>query len=141
MTGDHFLAVAGKLAAMSGGDAAMVRTSISRSYYGAFHLVLAFLHELQVPNIGREHNLDVQLYESGHSTARQVSRLLQGLYEDRRKADYRLDLPEADDIERARNCVAQAHQVRSLLDECRVEPARTQIQKNLVAWKVKTRRL
>ena len=38
-----FIAAAGKLAAIAQGDEALLRSAVSRAYYGAFHLTLELL--------------------------------------------------------------------------------------------------
>jgi hypothetical protein len=61
MTGDDFLALAGKLLANSPNPSeAVCRTAISRAYYGAFHLGRAFLKELGV-KFGRDHGRYCQI--------------------------------------------------------------------------------
>ena len=47
MTGDDFINLAGKLATSP--DEASLRTAVSRAYYGAFHLALAFFDDILGP--------------------------------------------------------------------------------------------
>ena len=45
MTGDDFIHLAGKLATSV--DEAALRSAVSRAYYGAFHLALQFLEDIE----------------------------------------------------------------------------------------------
>jgi uncharacterized protein (UPF0332 family) len=140
MTGDDFLAIAGRLALLSGANTIQVRTSINRSYYGAFHLVNALLDELGIERPEKEHNLNRYLYESGEQAAKQASRLLASLYEYRRKADYDLGATDVDQIDRAKLCLEQARTIQSLLALCRQEPSRSLMVRGIRAWEAKTKR-
>lgn len=120
----NFISLAGTLATQS--DAARMRTSISRAYYGAFHLTLEFLASLEV-TCGKEHDLHKPLLASGHTLARTAGVLLSELYDFRRRADYRLADSEVELQTRAMFCCERARQIESLLLQCRNEPARSEI--------------
>ena len=47
MTGDDFIILAGRLATSA--DEASLRSAVSRAYYGAFHLALRFLEDIERP--------------------------------------------------------------------------------------------
>jgi hypothetical protein len=120
----EFLSLAGTLAVQT--EASRLRTSISRAYYGAFHLTLEFLAGIEVPG-GRDHDLHKPLLASGHQQARVAGVLISGLYDFRRRADYHLTDSEVELQSTARSCCEHARQIESLLQECAVEPARSEI--------------
>ena len=47
MTGNEFIILAGKLATSA--DEASLRSAVSRAYYGAFHLAIQFLNDIERP--------------------------------------------------------------------------------------------
>lgn len=73
MDGNAFIALAGRLAALSTADEATYRTAVSRAYYGAFHLARSLLVEMGFKPVGTANvHAFVQqyLYGSGHADAR-----------------------------------------------------------------------
>src|SRR5437762_1673450 len=93
MTGDDFISLAEKLLA-NPQDEAACRTAISRAYYGAFHLVRAFLIDLGVRLTDKkERHRDVWncLASSRIDIAKHIATKLAVLHENRVTADYRLD--------------------------------------------------
>lgn len=120
----EFVNLAGTLSVQT--DPARLRTSISRAYYGSFHLVLEFLQGLGIV-CGKRHDLHKLLLASGHSDARDVGILLSHLYEFRQKADYDLLNLRMESASDAQDCVVRARRIESLLQQCDQEPARSVI--------------
>ena len=132
MTGDDFINLAGKLATSA--DEASLRSAVSRAYYGTFHLASAFLEEIERP-VPRNTNAHVvvarKLQSAGQADASRAGSLLADLHSDRIKADYRLNDTRATTSAFARICVETAHEIRSALNACRAEPARSEIKSRL----------
>jgi hypothetical protein len=132
MTGDDFIKLAGELYARSAspGEAAC-RTIVGRAYYGAYHLTLAFLADLGLP-LTSDHKMPVRwLIGSGNQVAKKVGRLLEDLYESRRRADYKLDdlrvTREFQELRFVKTHIEMAADVKSLLATAAIEPARSEI--------------
>jgi uncharacterized protein (UPF0332 family) len=91
MIAEDFIALAAKLSASPG--EAERRTSISRSYYGAFHMALALMERCQI-QISQGDNPHKRLYQcldnSGHHELRLVADKLNTLRRIRNDADYDL---------------------------------------------------
>src|SRR5438128_1706525 len=133
MTGNDFLALADELLKNpSLPTEAVLRTVISRAYYGAFHLARAFLADAGLKH-GREHG-DVWrlLGSSGVIVAKQAATGLAVLHENRTIADYDLSSPKPKSQAFARDNVERAKYVQSLLDACRQEPLRSEIKNGIV---------
>jgi hypothetical protein len=130
MTPAEFIEFAGRLAAIGKGGEAAIRTIAGRAYYGAFHLALEFLADLRfvVPANANAHGIvRRQLSGSGNADAVHVAGLLGNLHSARIRADYRLADTQFASFSLARRFVEQADTVRSLLNSCRADPARTEI--------------
>lgn len=136
--GQAFIQLAGKLAATAAADEATGRSAVSRAYYGAFHLALAFLRELaiSVPANAYAHAA-VQRYliASGQSDVQQAGMSLASLHSDRIRADYRLDDPRFEDVRFAKLKVALAHEVRSALEKCLRDENKPLIKAGIVAYR------
>jgi uncharacterized protein (UPF0332 family) len=120
MTGNDFIAVAGRIAATYS-DAASCRTAISRAYYGAFHLGKSFLADIGItPPRNANTHVFVQhrLAGSGHLEAIKVASLLGDLHEDRLHADYNLDRKHIETVAHARASVERAMRIQTVLNEC-----------------------
>lgn len=88
MTGDDFLNLAIRLA--NSDLEADIRTSVSRSYYGAFHKALEFLArcDVQLPRSADAHEkLQWCLDQSADKTAKDAARKLDTLRAERNLAD------------------------------------------------------
>lgn len=132
----EFIALAGTLSVQP--ETARLRTSISRAYYGAFHLATAFLAGLDF-STGKDHDLHKPLLASKHPLAMEAGRLLSDLYEFRRRADYRLADSEVEQQSRAMHCVELARQIESLLQRCNTEPARSEIKAAIDGYQQQSR--
>jgi len=108
-----------------GNAEARYRSAVSRAYYGAFHLVVDFLHQVGRA-IDENHNGHEQAYRilfgTGISEAVEAARFLSVLRRDRIRADYRLSVPGFDEQNLAMERVELAETIRSLLDKCRQNP-------------------
>lgn len=133
MTGDDFIALAGLLVvrpdrppAGANPTPAVLRTAVSRAYYGAMHMTREYLSALGV-NVAKKHDLHVLLCNCDNHDAAEAGKRLNDLYSRRLKADYELGRSDVEQIAFARYTVEKAHQFRSYLDKCRIEPARSSI--------------
>ncbi len=139
MTGDDFIAVAGKIAATYS-DPASCRTAISRAYYGAFHLSKSFLADIgTLPPRNANVHVFIQhrLAGSGHATAAKVAALLGDLHEDRLHADYNLDKKQIETVIHARASVERAKRIQSALHECATTEARAAIKTGIEEYEKK----
>ena len=128
MTGDDFINLAGKLATST--DEASLRSAVNRAYYGAFHLALAFLEDIEraVPRNANAHvQVARKLQSAGQADAYLAGSLLGDLHTERIKADYRLDHKQIGTSAFARICVETASEIQAALTRCRAEPARSEI--------------
>jgi uncharacterized protein (UPF0332 family) len=120
------------------GSAADIRTSISRSYYAAFHVGAAALRTIGV-NIGRgaaAHGEVVHcLGNSGQSQLTLLAFVLSDLHTVRNRADYQLDKA---DVEQSAKAVAIATQAESFiqsLDQIFSGPDRESIRQAISTWR------
>lgn len=138
MTGHEFIALAGKLATASG--EATLRTAVSRAYYGAFHVVLAFLKELDCP-ITNDHKAPAWLLvESGNLNAEQAGQLLNDLQKARVWADYKLNDAQFVANDFVRDQVEAAHLVCSQLDKCNDVKVRAEMKAEIARLTAKRER-
>lgn len=83
MDGSEFVGLSGRIVSMGRAGA---RSAVSRAYYGAFHIAMRLLDELDraPPRSGKAHNLVPQMLESaGHPDGRAAGTLLSDLHSDR----------------------------------------------------------
>jgi hypothetical protein len=104
------------------------RTAVSRGYYAAFHSASEFMSGLgfSVPPSELAHKyLSFRLSNSGHPPLDAAGTDLDVLRADRNFADYvfQRDLSQAD----ARIQVQAAREIMEVIDDCAVEPIRTQV--------------
>lgn len=137
MTGDDLLALAGHLIANSafGIAKARYRSAVSRAYYGAFHLSVSMLEDVAEFHVLENHTGHDQvcrvLRGTGVSAAVAVANALNELRSIRNRADYKLKHAGFQSRPRAQEWVEEAWRVRSWLENCRDEPARSEIQQAL----------
>lgn len=115
ITGEHFIALAGKLVANPSANEATCRTAVSRAYYGAFHLTRSYLLSLGVRLTHSHGQLPHLLQEAGHARAREAGGYLSDLQSLRVKADYDLSSPAGAKLSTARWSVELAAGIRSIL--------------------------
>jgi uncharacterized protein (UPF0332 family) len=91
MNPEDFIAVAKVLAADA--TEAHRRSAVSRAYYGAFHVVLYFLHSLGVlfPKAASAHEKVAYCLQNADNAVLKAGRKLASLREMRNTADYRLE--------------------------------------------------
>jgi hypothetical protein len=132
MTGHDVLSLAKQLAA--GISEAEWRTSISRSYYGAFHVARTLLADLGfvIPADDKAHtHVYWRLNNCGHTVVRSAATDLYGLRRLRNRADY--DLHRAVDAPLAHNQATIASGIIQALDN--LTPAeRTQIRDTMIIY-------
>ena len=132
MTGEDILKLDGELFARNKSPSeALCRAIVGRSYYGAYHLALAFFEELGLPR-SSDHKIPSQwLAGSGEPSARKASRLFETLYAARRRADYDLNHPraiaESRDLAFVKDQIEAATDIKLLLEACRQEPRRSHV--------------
>lgn len=122
----EFLVLAEDL--MQGGSEAEWRTAVSRGYYAVFLVARALFVDLgfRVPRASRAHAyLWMRLSNTGVPQVDAAGAALNDLQGERNTADYdiRLTLAQAD----ALVLVQAARRVIQQLDDCRIEPLRTQV--------------
>jgi uncharacterized protein (UPF0332 family) len=130
MNAEEFIRLAGRLAASTADDPAAFRTSVSRAYYGVFHLARQLLDELGIrPSRSDNSHLYLQhfLHGSAQPNAMLAGALLGQMHSNRLRADYELDDKDVGRRDVARYSVEVAHQLISLINACRQEPIRTEI--------------
>jgi uncharacterized protein (UPF0332 family) len=95
------------------------RSSVSRAYYGAFHLALSLLDELgcQIPGNAGAHNLAPECLScSSNADAKNAARLLSDLHADRIKVDYRPNDARIETVKFAEAAVLRAETIRTSLE-------------------------
>jgi uncharacterized protein (UPF0332 family) len=127
MNGSDFIVLAGRLVAIHGGNAAALRTAVSRAYYGSFHLASDLLLACNASIPDKGHNLDRYLQASGFADAVAAGAILGDLHEWRVRADYRFDNQEVESQAVATSCVEDAQEVQSLLLKCHEPSAKAAI--------------
>jgi uncharacterized protein (UPF0332 family) len=134
---------AAPMTAVPGGEAADVRSAISRAYYAAFLVARSFLEELgySVTMLGRCHEVVAHaLRESGERELIRAASDLGTLGTDRRIADYELHKTSVEQNTRADEMLRFCKSVISRLDavrtRTRTDPARKQsIIASIDAWR------
>ena len=93
MKPEEFISFANRMAAMLGGkaDGAIIRSVVSRSYYGAFHMALDVLKELGCAPRDDNHGQVRRIFQySGNDDAVAAANTLRDMHGDRIEADYKL---------------------------------------------------
>ncbi|HUE72603.1 MAG TPA: hypothetical protein VMP01_17085 [Pirellulaceae bacterium] len=135
MTGDDFVTLAGRLFAGSlHPSEPLLRTVISRAYYGAFHICSAYFRELGLPIPSDHGEVWKRLSQSGHPIAVLVGRRVQSLHRARVAADYRLDAKDPARSGFAKAQIELAVEVQSLLYQCREKDAASAIRAGIDAY-------
>ena len=143
MTGNEILQLAAELYASNKPKSeALCRAIIGRAYYAGYHLALSLLTELGLPRTS-DHKLPARwLAESGVPQAARAGRMLDDLYQARRRADYELTHPaavrESRDLRFVKSQVELAADVKALLAACAVEPRKSQVRAGIQAFQLRT---
>lgn len=95
----------------------LLRSVISRAYYGSFHLAAEFIESL-THQTRAKHDAHIWLIDSAFVEAHEAGRRLEKLNSIRIKADYRLNDPEPELPTVARTCIELARDVQALLQVC-----------------------
>jgi hypothetical protein len=119
MHADEFIAFASSIAARNSANAVAYRSSVSRAYYGAYHLSVRFVEQWFYCKTDNQH-LWVQrhFYNCKHPVAHAVGVALGNLHESRKDADYELDDGNQDTQSAALACVGRADEIRKQLLLC-----------------------
>lgn len=136
MTGEDFITIAGNLVANPhlGDSEARFRSAVSRAYYGAFHLAVAFLAELG-KSVKENHEGHAEAYRALFNTqqtdAVDAARLLNDLRTMRNEADYKLHKSRYRSMANAKSDVEAAVEFCGCLSRCQAEPVRTHLRQAL----------
>ena len=136
MNAADYINFAAKLA-VTYSDAASCRSTISRAYYGAFHIVKSLLDQLgsRPPRNANAHVfLQHRLTNCGHAPAVEAGRLLGDLHMDRINADYNLVKRQVETIGYARLRVVAARRIQNLIESCDDDEARQQIKAGIAEY-------
>jgi hypothetical protein len=120
--GEAFLHLAIRLSA--GKSEAEWRTSVSRSYYGAFHIARTLVTNCGVvlPETAESHRkLSICLRQSGAAEAAHASARLDSLRDDRNAADYDFSDARFQSVMFAVSRLTIAREIVDALAKCRVE--------------------
>ena len=123
MTGRDFIACAEQF--VEGLTEAVLRSAVSRAYYGAFHEALALLHACGVwlPKTEQVHvKVGYCLRDCGDPDAAMAGQQLDVLRSRRRIADYDLDDNRFAASSAARREILRARQILETFDRCRTKP-------------------
>ena len=141
MKAQEFISLAGRLAAAKP-DAASCRTAISRANYGAYHAACELLTSVgtTVPRTENAH-IFVQhpLYNCGIEELRLAAAYLSDLHSDRLKADYQLANSEVEQVELAREGVANATRISAAVDTCQTPELLQQFKDGIAAYERRIR--
>jgi hypothetical protein len=118
MNAQDFLDFAGKTAHLHR-EPAGCRSTISRAYYGAFHLASEFMLELGISIDANHGHLQHDFRAGQHPDAIDIGAWLQELHSLRVKADYRLREPSVEMVAMGVQCVETAQELKRRLDSLR----------------------
>jgi uncharacterized protein (UPF0332 family) len=134
MRPDDFIAAAGKLAAIAQGNEALLRSAVSRAYYGVFHLTLELLGAASI-DLPRNASAHVRcrrlLAACGQPLANDIAEVLADLHADRIRADYRLTDNRYRAFARVQSSIERANDAAGWIAECTQEPIRSEIASEL----------
>jgi len=144
MTPIEFITYAARVAASPTSGTAGYRSSVSRAYYGAFHLARQLLEndlEIDCRAAGNEHALIQQFFlNCSVKKGVAVGMLLRNLHTSRKEADYMLETNHSETQVAAMLSVERATELARMLDEIKEGPLRALIQAGIVQYRSITRR-
>lgn len=122
ITGRDLIQLGSRFAVMQDGEPVW-RTSIGRSYYGAFHCARHFLFDvLRIPTLKGRHNPHIRVQDflraSKHLDAQIASNLLGSMSKSRNNADYDIRVDNYGEQKKAIHQHGLADRVVQLLDAC-----------------------
>jgi hypothetical protein len=135
MKPEEFISFAGQIAARMADepDCAAIRTVASRSYYGAFHMALDVLRELQCAPLGDSHgNVRDMLSATGNDAAIDAASALRDMHGARIKADYRLSDTRIETSKFAMLSVETANDFMSQLNDLKHACANSAVKQQIV---------
>jgi uncharacterized protein (UPF0332 family) len=141
VTGEEFVTLAAKLA---DGAAAERRTSISRSYYGAFHAAMGLLADagVHLPASPEAHRkVRFCLLECGELAATEAGAKLESLRRQRNLADYDLEHLQCEARQNALVQLRVAQEILGSLETCRSESAWQRVRTRIRAYATEVLRL
>ncbi|HVX09697.1 MAG TPA: hypothetical protein VHC22_00710 [Pirellulales bacterium] len=140
MTGDRFIDFARKLLVQYKNDPAGVRSTVSRLYYGAYHIGISLLTELGWPPVANENghqHAQRAFQNSGEQNAIEFGDLLVQLHERRKQADYKLHDERYESSRFGEEAVVRLDQALRAFQKCCNEPARTNIKAGISSYREK----
>lgn len=143
MIPDAFIQLAEHLSKESPAAAACYRTATSRAYYGAYLTVRALIRDefgisCRIDSQSSDHQSLAQLLANSQVTQTvQIGYRLSNLHDSRKLADYDMNYVDVEDAQASADAVQRAKYILSLLDQCRLEPTRSQ----LIAGSIQYRKL
>jgi uncharacterized protein (UPF0332 family) len=137
MDGGAFIDFASRLAASASAGPAGYRSSISRAYYGAFHLARSLLLQFGFHSVGgNEHQwVHRHFFHCKMAAAVEVGRMLMNLHESRKEADYDLDEPKVETSSHAVACVERADAIRDRVEICARSENVDQVRSEMVEYR------
>lgn len=140
MSGEDFIDFARKMIVMHRNSPVGMRSVVSRSYYGVFHIARVYLEELGFHTSRDESShrfLLVHLANAGEDNATDAASLLGDLHERRKRADYDLGDERCATEGFAAEAIARADRAARLFEICRQEPARTDVRDGILSYRSK----
>jgi uncharacterized protein (UPF0332 family) len=137
----EFISFAANLAIRKGLNAASYRSATSRAYYGAYHFARQILVSIghEPGGLGSTHvKTHRYLQACDYADARMAGSLLSSLHSERIRADYKLDLSQPDEYDKACESYQSALEVQRLLSKCDEVSIRIQMTKDISAYRKQT---
>lgn len=139
ITGDDFLTIASKWVVLPNAGETAWRTSISRAYYGAYHLGLSLIVEtLGITDTikGNEHVfVQLALIASKNSDAGQAGSKLGTLHKRRQGADYEIRDDDKGTHPVAIETFRLAEQIRDHIKAAAAPANHAAMRANIIAWR------
>jgi uncharacterized protein (UPF0332 family) len=142
MDGSEFIEFSRNVSQQASVGPAGYRSSVSRAYYGAFHIARSVLYAFNFycRDKNSEHRW-VQRHFLNCTTpiAVEIGKLLENLHESRKAADYDIHKPQPETKANAEFCVLRADEIKSKLQQCDEPAVKSQIQSEMLNYRVKVR--
>ena len=136
----EFYILASRLSA--GPGPAEFRSAVSRAYYAAFHIGSQLLDALGFKvsaGSGGHGEVRNHLHNCGDPEVMAAISKLGGLHSKRIRADYHFDKTDVENPKTVEGLIKDAGNIIRALDECFVEPKKTQVTKSMREWAEKIR--
>lgn len=142
MKPDQFLILARRLANEPHSGPSEYRTSISRSYYSAFHTIRLFVEadiKVSIKGASSRDNIHLLLqqflFNSNVPEAVRMGRMLQDLHEARKAADYDLNLQKMETKVTAELSLQRVASIHAELAVCDKDPVKAKLIAGLTQYK------